>query len=89
MWSQPAAYSARTGLLYVPSTSLCGVLPRHVTGVGGVLSARHRACGTLTALDATSGAARWRYRSRRPMLAAVVIVDDLVVTGEMTVTSWR
>ena len=40
--------------------------------------------GWLTAVDASTGAIRWRYESRRPMLAAVTLTStDLVFTGEL------
>ncbi len=40
--------------------------------------------GWLTAIDASTGAIRWRYRSRRPMLAAVTATSsDLLFTGEL------
>lgn len=41
--------------------------------------------GWLTALDASTGAIRWRYESRRPMVAAVTVTSaDLVFAGELT-----
>ncbi|HSR14539.1 MAG TPA: PQQ-binding-like beta-propeller repeat protein, partial [Gemmatimonadales bacterium] len=41
--------------------------------------------GWLTAVDASTGAVRWRYRSNEPMVAAVTTTGGgLVVTGEMT-----
>jgi outer membrane protein assembly factor BamB len=40
--------------------------------------------GWLTAIDASTGAIRWRYESPRPMLAAVTVTSaDLVFTGEL------
>jgi alcohol dehydrogenase (cytochrome c) len=40
--------------------------------------------GWLTAIDASTGAIRWRYESRRPMLAAVTATStDLLFTGEL------
>jgi alcohol dehydrogenase (cytochrome c) len=40
--------------------------------------------GWLTAIDASTGTIRWRYRSRRPMLAAVTATSsDLLFTGEL------
>ena len=40
--------------------------------------------GWLTAIDAATGAVKWRYDSRRPMLAAVTTTAvGLVFTGEL------
>ncbi len=41
--------------------------------------------GWLTAIDAANGTIRWRYRSPRPMLAAVTTTSaELIFTGELT-----
>ncbi len=41
--------------------------------------------GWLTAVDAAAGEVRWRYRSERPMVAAVTTTGGgLVLTGELT-----
>ena len=39
----------------------------------------------MTAIDASTGAVRWKYESKRPLLAAVTATaGNLVFTGEMT-----
>jgi alcohol dehydrogenase (cytochrome c) len=92
-WNGPA-FSPRTNMLYVPSVDWCGVYRRaevlnHVPGqlyLGGtwVRDPDERARGWLTAIDAATGAVRWRYESRRPMLAAVTATSaDLLFTGEL------
>jgi len=44
-----------------------------------------KAQGWLTAIDATTGAVKWKYRSPRPMVAAVTTTaGNLVLTGELT-----
>ena len=41
--------------------------------------------GWLTAVDASTGAVKWKYRSPRPMVAAVTTTaGNLVLTGELT-----
>ena len=41
--------------------------------------------GWLTAVEASSGAVKWRYESKRPMLAAVATTAaELVFTGELS-----
>ena len=43
-----------------------------------------QARGWVTAIDASTGAIRWRYESRRPMLAGVTATSsDLLFTGEL------
>jgi alcohol dehydrogenase (cytochrome c) len=44
-----------------------------------------RARGWLVAVDASTGAVRWRYASRRPMISAVTVTaGDVVFTGELS-----
>ena len=92
-WNGPA-YSPRTNLLYVASVDWCGTFKKaeqldHVPGrnyMGGSFTPDPMALGYgwLTAIDASTGAIRWRYRSRRPMLAAVTATSsDLLFTGEL------
>ena len=46
---------------------------------------RTKAQGWLTAVDASTGAVKWKYRSPRPMVAAVTTTaGNLVLTGELT-----
>ncbi|MEE2613239.1 MAG: hypothetical protein VX975_05390, partial [Acidobacteriota bacterium] len=41
--------------------------------------------GQLTAIDAGTGAVRWRYQSAMPMLASITTTSSgLVLTGELT-----
>jgi alcohol dehydrogenase (cytochrome c) len=41
--------------------------------------------GWLTAVEASTGAVKWKYRSVRPMVAAVTTTaGNLVLTGELT-----
>ena len=85
MWSTPA-YSARMGLVYVPSVDICGTFYRDSSeseSLGGYFRPDSTRIGSFTALNAQTGEIRWRYRSPAPMLAGVVVVDDLVITGEM------
>jgi alcohol dehydrogenase (cytochrome c) len=92
-WNGPA-FSPRTNMLYVPSVDWCGTFKKagtlvHVPGqnyLGGTWlpDPMDQSRGWLTAIDASTGAIRWRYESRRPMLAAVTVTSaDLVFTGEL------
>lgn len=92
-WNGPA-FSPRTNTLYVNSVEWCGVFKKaeslqHVPGrnyMGGrwVPDPIEQARGWLTAIDASTGAIRWRYASRRPMLAAIAATSaDLLFTGEL------
>ena len=92
-WNGPA-FNPRTNTLYVASVDWCGTFRKaqqleHVVGrnyMGGSFAPDpgDPGHGWLTAIDASSGAIRWRYRSRRPMLAAVTATSgDVVFTGEL------
>jgi alcohol dehydrogenase (cytochrome c) len=93
-WNGPA-YSPRTNLLYVPAVDWCTTFTafeqvRHIPGksyMGGTanLDPPAQAQGWVTAVDAATGAIAWRYRSSRPMVAAVTTTaGGLVFTGELT-----
>jgi len=92
-WNGPA-FSPRTNMLYVPSVDWCGTFKKaeelvHMPGqnyMGGTWlpDPMAQSRGWLTAIDASTGAIRWRYESPRPMLAAVTVTSaDLVFTGEL------
>ena len=93
-WNGPA-YNPRTNLLYVPAVDWCTTFAafeqvRHIPGklyMGGTVSLDPpaRSQGWVTAVDATTGAVRWKYRSSRPMVAAVTTTaGDVLFTGELT-----
>ena len=92
-WNGPA-FNPLTGMLYVPAVDWCGTFAkaselRFVPGqmyIGGSFTYDpvEKSRGWLTAIDAATGAVRWRYESRRPMLAAVTTTAaGLVFTGEL------
>jgi alcohol dehydrogenase (cytochrome c) len=81
-------------MLYTPAADWCGTFRKaetlvHVPGrnyMGGTWRGDpvEQGRGWLTATDASTGAVRWRYESRRPMLAAVTATSaDLLFTGEL------
>jgi alcohol dehydrogenase (cytochrome c) len=93
-WNGPA-YHPGTGLLYVPAVDWCwkfALVPddsvSHAPGelyLGGTVEPAGDARGWLTAVDASDGAVRWRYRSSLPMVAAVTTTaGNVVFTGEQT-----
>lgn len=92
-WNGPA-FNPRTNMLYVPSVDWCGTFRKatalqHVPGqnyMGGSFTPDpvEQGRGWVTAIDASTGSIRWRYESRRPMLAAVTATSaDLLFTGEL------
>ncbi|MFN7944335.1 MAG: PQQ-binding-like beta-propeller repeat protein [Blastocatellia bacterium] len=94
LWNGPA-FNPGTGMLYVPAVDWCGTFKkapeaRFVEGqtyMGGsyIGDPPDKARGWLTAIDASTGAVRWQYESKKPMLAAVTTTSaDLIFTGEMT-----
>ena len=73
-WAGPA-FDAKTNLLYVPTVQWCGTTSLPFD----------QARGEVVAADAATGRVRWRYRSERPVLAAVTSTSGgLVFTGELT-----
>lgn len=85
-------YSPRSGLLYAPAVDWCmtyagGGDPADWMGphMGGRITfgSAADARGWLTALDAATGAVRWRYASDAPMVApAVSTAGGVVFTGK-------
>lgn len=93
-WNGPA-YNPRTNMLYVPAVDWCGIYKkgeevRFVKGqqyMGGsyIADPIEKACGWLTAIDASTGKVAWQYQSQRPMLAAVTTTSaELLFTGELS-----
>jgi alcohol dehydrogenase (cytochrome c) len=93
-WNGPA-YNPGTNLLYVPAVDWCTTFSafeqvRFIPGrlyMGGKsdMDPPSKAQGWLTAVEASTGAVKWKYRSRRPMVAAVTTTaGDVVLTGELT-----
>jgi alcohol dehydrogenase (cytochrome c) len=91
-WNGPALHPG-ANLLYVPAVDLCMTLVpddsvKFIPGemyIGGKITADSTSQGWLTAIDASDGSIRWRYRSSRPMVGAVVATGGgLVFAGEMT-----
>jgi alcohol dehydrogenase (cytochrome c) len=93
-WNGPA-FSPQTGLLYVPAVDWCTTFVayeqvRHIPGklyMGGdtTMDPPSKAQGWVTAVDAVTGEVRWRYRSARPMVAAVTTTaSGVLFTGELT-----
>jgi alcohol dehydrogenase (cytochrome c) len=92
-WNGPA-YSARTNMLYVNSVDWCATLkkaesdPRQAKNFWGgtfVNDPFQDSRGWLTAIDASSGQIRWRYKSARPLLSAITVTSSNVLfTGELT-----
>jgi len=92
-WNGPA-YNAGANMLYVPAVDWCTTFtaledPRYIPGKnyhGGIVTRDPMAQsqGWVTAIDASTGAVKWRYRSSRPVVAAVTTTaGDLVLTGEL------
>jgi alcohol dehydrogenase (cytochrome c) len=93
-WNGPA-YNPGTNMLYVPAVDWCTTFTafeqvRHIPGklyMGGTTSMDPptRAQGWVTAVDAATGAVKWKYRSPRPMVAAVTTTaGNVLFTGELT-----
>lgn len=93
-WNGPA-FSPQTSMLYVPAVDWCTTFVayeqvRHIPGklyMGGdtTMDPPAKAQGWVTAVDAVTGEVRWRYRSPRPMVAAVTTTaGGVLFTGELT-----
>jgi alcohol dehydrogenase (cytochrome c) len=91
-WNGPA-YHPGAGILVVPAVDWCGTfsLATNITFVpgtnflGGTYQADATRQGWVTAIDATTGTARWRYKSTLPVVAAVTATaGGLIFAGELT-----
>jgi alcohol dehydrogenase (cytochrome c) len=92
-WNGPA-YSPVVNTLFVPAVDWCTTFTafeqfRFIPGknyMGGTtqLDPASQSQGWLTAIDAATGTVKWKYRSPRPMVAAVTTTaGNLVLTGEL------
>jgi len=91
-WNGPAL-DPGTNTLYVAAVDLCATFwsvdkVRHIPGrlyMGGKVQRDESSQGWVTAINASNGEVRWRYRSPKPMVAAVTATKgDVVFTGELT-----
>jgi alcohol dehydrogenase (cytochrome c) len=91
-WNGPA-FNAQTNMLYVPAVDWCGTFKstdnvRFIPGalyLGGSYQNDRTSQGWLTAIDASTGEVKWKYRSPRPMVAAATTsAGGVVMTGELT-----
>jgi len=91
-WNGPA-FNASTNLIYVGAVDWCYTFysaetARYIPGkiyMGGSLQESATSQGWIAAVDAVSGNVRWRYRSSRPVVAAVTTTaGGVVFGGELT-----
>jgi alcohol dehydrogenase (cytochrome c) len=91
-WNGPA-FNPASNLLYVGAVDWCTTFyatdsVRYIPGklyMGGTVQLAGTSQGWITAIDASSGKIRWRYRSPRPMVAAVTTTSgNVVFSGELT-----
>lgn len=93
-WSLPA-YNPQLNALFAPAVEWCGQFKkadelRLVAGqlyMGGsyTFDPVEKSKGWLTAVDASTGSVKWKFESKRPMVAAVTTTSsDVVFTGELT-----
>jgi alcohol dehydrogenase (cytochrome c) len=88
-WNGPA-YSPVTNMLYVGAVDWCSTFTSQESVksgnfFGGTAPRDANSQGWVTAVDATTGEAKWKYRSSRPVVAAVTATaGNLVFAGELT-----
>ena len=93
-WNGPA-FNPGTNMLYLPAVDWCTTFTafeeaRYIPGkvyLGGSMEfdPPEKSQGWVTAIDASTGEAKWKYRSSRPMVAAVTTTKgDLLLAGELT-----
>ena len=90
-WNGPAFHPG-LNMLFVNAVDWCSKFTsedvvRHIPGrmyTGGTVEFGDESQGWLTAIDASTGAVRWKYQSKRPMLSAVTATKgNVVFTGEL------
>jgi len=91
-WNGPA-YHPGLNMIAVPAVDWCATFysdpkPRYVPGqvfMGGRTVNDKTSQGWITAVDAVSGAVKWKYRSPRPVIGAVTATaGNLILAGELT-----
>ena len=91
-WNGPA-FNPDTNMLYVGAVDWCTTFwaaenVRYIPGkgyMGGITQRAETSQGWVTAVDASDGEVRWKYRSPRPVVAGVTTTSgNLVLTGELT-----
>ena len=91
-WNGPA-YNPATNMLYVGAVDWCATFKsaevvKRIAGrgyMGGTVQSDKTSQGWITAIDASTGAPRWKYRSPRPVVGAVTTTaGGLVFGGELT-----
>jgi PQQ-dependent dehydrogenase (methanol/ethanol family) len=90
-WNGPAL-DRQLNMLYVNAVDWCSkftaakkvrFIPGRIYG-GGRARPTAESQGWLTALDASTGAVKWKYRSSRPMVSAVTATKgNVIFTGEL------
>jgi alcohol dehydrogenase (cytochrome c) len=91
-WNGPA-FNPETNMLYAGAVDWCATFKsaevvKRIPGrsyMGGTVQSDKSAQGWITAIDASTGAVRWKYRSSRPVVGAVTTTaGGLVFGGELT-----
>ncbi|HUA15810.1 MAG TPA: PQQ-binding-like beta-propeller repeat protein [Verrucomicrobiae bacterium] len=91
-WNGPAL-DREINLLFVNAVDWCMTFTsaksvRHIPGrmyMGGTVDFAPQSQGWLIAIDASTGAVKWKYQSKRPMVSAVTATKgNVVFTGELT-----
>ena len=91
-WNGPA-FNPGTNMLYVGAVDWCTTFwaaetVRYLPGknyMGGTVQRTKENQGWITAIDASSGEVQWKYRSPRPIVAAVTTTSgNIVFSGELT-----
>lgn len=90
-WNGPA-FNPGTNMLYVGAVDWCATFKsaevvKRIPGrmyMGGTVQSDKTSQGWITAVDASTGAVRWKYRSPRPVVGAVTTTaGGLVFGGEL------
>jgi alcohol dehydrogenase (cytochrome c) len=89
-WNGPAL-DRQLDTLYVNAVDWCFKFTaaekvRYIPGkyMGGTIEPEPESQGWLTAVDASTGAVKWKYRSSRPLVSAVTATKgNVIFTGEM------
>jgi len=90
-WNGPAL-NREMNMLFVNAVDWCSKFTsaetvRHIPGrmyMGGTVEFEAESQGWLTALEASTGAVKWKYRSKRPMVSAVTTTKgNVVFAGEL------
>lgn len=93
--SYTGAFNPDLGLLFIPEVEACQLYAKGISAYkeglpylgglpDGVDAAKSKAYGNMTAIDVATGAIKWRYKDKRPMMGGTLsTAGGVVISGNL------